>query len=96
MPLLLKLVLVVAALFGLLALFVGPRRAWELWRAFGQVLGDLIARVAMTIFYFTVFVPFALVARLSHDALDMRDSSPPYWRRLDPESDSFERARKQH
>ncbi|MFN2115248.1 MAG: hypothetical protein ACK2T6_06010 [Anaerolineae bacterium] len=94
--LLLKLVVAVAAVFAVLSLLVGPRRAWELWRAFGQLLGDAIARVAMTVFYFTVFVPFAFVARSAGDPLGLRTVTPPYWKAVEPADDTIEAARRQH
>ncbi|MCE7939428.1 MAG: hypothetical protein DYG90_12775, partial [Chloroflexi bacterium CFX6] len=53
----------VAAVFGVLALVKGPREALRLWRRFGHAMGDALARVVLTVFYFTVMVPFALLAR---------------------------------
>jgi preprotein translocase subunit SecG len=96
MPLLLKIAIVMAAAFAVLSLFVGPRRAWGLWREFGHVLGNAIARVAMTIFFFTVLIPFALIGGRRADALDLRRREPPFWRRLEPTDESLEKARKQY
>ncbi len=66
---LLKILAVVLAVFLFLALVKGPREAWRLWRRFGAALGDWIARLVLTLFYFSVLVPFALIAMASRDAL---------------------------
>ena len=67
MPHLPRFVYVIATFalaFALASLILGPRRALALWKRFGQELGDLVARLALTVFYCTVFIPFAVVARL--------------------------------
>ena len=53
------------------------RNAWELWKRFGQFLGDWLARIVLTIFYFTVFVPFGLGVTLLSDPLRIRQSDGP-------------------
>ena len=51
--------------------------AWRGWRWFGRLIGDAVARVILTLFHFTVFVPFALVTRLSTRPLELRGA--PRW-----------------
>lgn len=93
---LLKLAVAVAFVFAVLALFVGPRRAWELWRRFGQVLGDVLARIVMTAFYFTILVPFAVIAGRRLDVLGRRSVRPSFWHPVEPTPTTLERARKQY
>ena len=50
------------------------KKIWHQWKKFGQTMGDFIARVALTIFYFTILVPFGLVV---HFFMDMLDSKGP-------------------
>ena len=45
------------------------RRSWEAWKRIGQVIGDFVARIVLSIFYSTVFVPFALGVKLFRDPL---------------------------
>jgi len=45
------------------------QKAWRLWRRVGLALGDIIARVALSVFYFTIVVPFALGTRMLTDQL---------------------------
>ncbi len=53
---------------------------WHGWRAFGQFLGNWLARVVLTIFYFTVLVPFGLGVRLFADPLHIKKQPPELWR----------------
>lgn len=55
------------------------RKAWQTWKRIGQFIGDTIGRVVLTLFYFTLFVPFALGLRFFGDPLAMRPSSPVKW-----------------
>jgi hypothetical protein len=55
------------------------RKVWEAWKRFGQFMGDMIGRLVLTVFYFTLFVPFALGVRFFADPLGMRTSSPVKW-----------------
>jgi hypothetical protein len=56
----------------------GLSRFWAAWKKFGLLLGDIVARVVLTLFYFTIYVPFGLGFRLFADRLDMNDR-PPKW-----------------
>jgi len=55
------------------------RKVWEAWKRFGQFMGDMLGRLVLTIFYFTLFVPFGLGVRLFGDPLAMRPSSRVKW-----------------
>jgi hypothetical protein len=50
------------------------RRFWAWWKVVGQAIGDFIARILLTIFYFTIFMPFGLIVRLVSDPLDIKHS----------------------
>ena len=55
------------------------RKIWEGWKRFGQFMGDFIGRLVLTIFYFTLFVPFGLGVRLFGDPLALRQRGPGKW-----------------
>lgn len=55
------------------------RTVWDAWKRVGQAIGDLIARIVLTLFYFTVFVPFGLAVRLLTDPLDIKAVYPAAW-----------------
>ena len=39
------------------------RKVWEAWKRFGHFMGDVIGRLVLTVFYFTLFMPFGLGVR---------------------------------
>ena len=48
------------------------RKGWQAWKRIGQYIGDFIGRLVLTVFYFTLFMPFALGVRLLADPLGIR------------------------
>lgn len=54
-------------------------RFWYLWKKVGQAIGDFIARLVLSLFYFTIFMPFALGVRLFSDPLDVKRRSHDSW-----------------
>ena len=53
---------------------------WHHWKVFGHFLGDWLGRVVLTIFYFTVFVPFGIGVRLFGDPLHIKSQPDELWR----------------
>jgi hypothetical protein len=43
-------------------------------------MGDVIGRLVLTIFYFTIFLPFGAGVRLLADRLDFKRQVKPSWR----------------
>lgn len=54
------------------------KKIWAGWQRFGHFMGDLLARIVLTLFYFTIFLPFGLISALFGDPLDMK-RKPPRW-----------------
>jgi hypothetical protein len=48
------------------------RKLWAIWKNVGQAIGDLIGRLILSVFYFTLFMPFGLSVRLWGDPLALR------------------------
>jgi len=71
------------------------KTAWDRFQLVGQVNGEYIARVVTLVFYFSVLIPFALIARLLVDPLELRKTSQPHWRARKPVSAALEDARSQ-
>lgn len=71
------------------------RRAWEGWKRFGKKVGDLQARVLLTVFYFVILAPFGLAIR-GADPLGLRQTGGG-WRVRPPapDGDPVARARRQ-
>jgi len=55
------------------------RKVWQAWKRIGQFIGDTIGRVVLTVFYFTLFMPFALGVRYFGDPLALRPRGNSKW-----------------
>ena len=72
------------------------RKLWHAWKRFGQFMGDFLARAVLTLFYFTVLVPFGLGVTLLSDPLRTRRSgSQPMWLSRQTGDQSLDDARRQ-
>ena len=69
------------------------KTAWRKWRAFGQVMGDFVARIFMTVFYFTIAVPFGIGVRLIKDPLHSK-STEAGWIARETKKETLEDARR--
>jgi len=69
----------VSLAFIVLAYFL-IEKFWHHWQAFGQFLGNWLGRIALTVFYFTVFVPFGLGVRFFADPLHIKKQPAELWR----------------
>jgi hypothetical protein len=71
------------------------KKFWERWKAFGHFMGDIVARVVLSIFYFTVFVPFGLGVRLTSDPLQIKTLPTSLWRPRTDDEQTLEDAGRQ-
>ena len=58
------------------------RAAWRWWTRVAHRIGDFQARVLLTVFYYVILGPFALVLRRS-DPLGIGSAAARGWRRRD-------------
>ncbi len=56
------------------------KQLWDGWKAFGRFMGNQVARVALSLFYFTVFAPFGLGVRWWGDPLQIKTTPSSLWR----------------
>lgn len=78
------------------AMRTAGRRAWERWVAIAHVIGTFQARVLLSLFYFVVVPPFALVVKLARDPLGLRaPAQASGWRGREPTDTSVDAARRQ-
>lgn len=68
--------------------------AWERFKIIGALVGDGNARAVSLVFYFTVFVPFALIARLFTDPLRIKTNAAQ-WLERPPVPSDLESAKEQ-
>ena len=51
------------------------RRIWGHWIEIARAIAEFQSRLLLTVFYFTVLVPFGLIARVLVDPLRLRRST---------------------
>jgi hypothetical protein len=72
------------------------RYLWEGWKRIARKIGDVQARIILTVFYIFVVGPFALAIRWFGDPLAIKDGAHKGWRlRTSSEPVSLERAYQQ-
>lgn len=71
------------------------RIAWKRWEIIGRAFGDFQGRAFAVLFYFTIFVPFALIFRLNNDPLQLR-SGTLTWLEREPVGTELDDARRQY
>ena len=88
-------------IFIVLAVFKGPREAWDLykrawqaWKDLAHKIGNFQARVILTIFYAVLVLPFGLASRWFSDPLRIK-KKPEQWLDHPDEAYDLEWARKQ-
>lgn len=69
------------------------RLAWNRFNLIGAIVGEGQSRTILTIFYFTIFLPFGLGSRLLSDPMKLK--APVAWEKRDPIPNSLESAREQ-
>ena len=53
---------------------------WDAWKRFGKRIGDFQARLMLTVFYFLIVAPFALLVRFAADPLSIKGRAEQGWR----------------
>ncbi len=71
------------------------KKIWEGWKAFGRFMGNMVARVVLSLFYFTVFVPFGIGVRLFSDPLQIKGERPNGWQERTTGDQSLEEVGRQ-
>ena len=73
------------------------RLAWSRFNLIASVIGDVQGRGLVMLFYFTILVPFALIARFTGDHLHQGAfrAPSPSWLERPPTDDDLDSAREQ-
>jgi hypothetical protein len=70
-------------------------KIWKIWKRIGQMIGDLIGRLVLSIFYFTIFLPFGLGVKLFGDPLNLNNKNhQSKWLEKITQDDKLENARR--
>ena len=77
-------------------IIVSVRQLWARWKRLARTIGDFQARALMTVFYFAVLGPVALVTRGRSDPLALKATTPRGWLAIEPKAGTpREHARRQ-
>ena len=69
---------------------------WKKWQRLAKRIGDFQARLILTVLYFIVIGPFALVVRWGADPLSLKKGAHQGWRvKADVEGSPIKRAMNQ-
>ncbi len=60
-----------------------------------SIIGEFIGGFIAILFYWTFFVPFALIARTTSDPLQRKAANRDYWQPRDPVPTDLDSAKKQ-
>ena len=68
---------------------------WRRWTRIAHTIGTFQARLLLTVLYLLLLPPFALIARLSADPLQLRPATTPAWLARPLQSPKLEDGRRQ-
>lgn len=73
------------------------KRIWDGWKKIARKIGDFNARVILTIFYFVLLLPFALMVKFFTDPLEIKKGAKKGWQVKEEKADipPMERAARQ-
>lgn len=70
--------------------------AWKRFNVIAAIIGDVQGRLIATIFYFTIFLPFGIISRLTTDPLRQKtDAKTKTWLARPPQPTDLESAKRQ-
>jgi len=58
----------------------GVPRVWRYWKRIARRIGDIQARVVLTLLYFLPLAPFALAVKWGTDPMAIKRHTPKGWR----------------
>lgn len=68
---------------------------WSAWKRIVRKIGDIQARIILSIFYFTIVVPFGILVRFMVDPLRITCRPTSNWVSVDQGEQTLEMAEKQ-
>lgn len=75
-------------LHSLLKMVSFLKKIWDLWKKFALKFGEFMSGVFLTLFYFLIVTPHAILMKCFSDPLQLK--SQPSWKPRKPESKTLE------
>jgi hypothetical protein len=70
------------------------KQIWSLWKRIGEAIGNVVGRLVLTVFYFTLLAPFGLGVRSWGDPLAIKPRHDIEWARREVDSPNLDNARR--
>lgn len=70
------------------------QKLWSGWKKIGTAIGDFLARIVLSILYFTIVLPFGLITRLGRDPLGLRSFNASEWQERSTKDNSLDDGRR--
>ena len=71
------------------------KKFWHGWQRFGRFIGNIVGRVVLSLFYFTILLPFGLGATLFGDTLNLKRKSDSFWENRTTPAPNLDEAHRQ-
>ena len=71
------------------------KAALAIFKMIGLKIGDIQARILLTLLYFAIFGPFVIAVRLRSDPLGLKHGTSRGWRLITDAQTAMEEARRQ-
>ena len=71
------------------------QKGWQKWLAISRIAGNFLARILVSIFYFTLMLPFNIGVTYFGDPLQIKNRPQRFWLTRETDSDSLDNARRQ-
>ena len=71
------------------------KKGWDKWLAISRVAGNFLSRILVTVFYFTIMLPFSLGVTFFSDPLKLKNTTASHWQPRESASERLEDARRQ-
>lgn len=68
---------------------------WSRFKIIAAIIGDVQARMIMTVFYYTILAPFGFIAHFFVKPLEGQTSGTPQWLERPPIPSDLETAKRQ-
>jgi hypothetical protein len=70
------------------------KQIWSFWKVIAEAIGNVIGRLVLTIFYFTLLMPFGLGVRSRGDPLTLKRPRHIEWEKRTIDIPSLDKARR--
>ena len=68
------------------------KKLWQGWKRIAKKIGDFQARVILTVLYFVIIAPFALIVRWGADPLSLKGTQKAWRLKAEPKDPPMKRA----